>query len=140
MEDGTATGPEGSSPGVRVRVLHGHGRRAGVRVVVVMVVVVAGEAGRGRRGGRVGGGVAGWLSPDRGRRWRRRRGHHGVGRGVHGRVELVVVVLDLRHRHRRVGRVRQRAVGGGRERNLNRCINTVGHQLKDYFCQLMHQP
>ena len=43
-----------SSPGIRVGVLHGHGR--GVRVVVVMVVVVVAEAGRhgGRRGG-VGG-------------------------------------------------------------------------------------
>ena len=52
----------------------------------------------GERGGR-----------QRGRR--RRRRHHGVCCGVHGGVELVVVVLDLRH-GRRVRRVRQRAASG----------------------------
>ena len=121
-------------PGVCVSVLHGHGR--GVRVVMVVVVVMGGVGvvgghggvvaqaggGHGSRRGRVGGvavlpdrGLAG-VGRDDGRDAdgrRRRRGHHGVGGGVHGRVERMVV-LDLRHGRRGVRRVRQ---GAARELN-----------------------
>ena len=121
-------------PGVCVSVLHGHGR--GVRVVMVVVVVMVGGVGsvvgghggvvaqagggHGGRRGRVGrvaavlpySSLAGGVGRDDGRDGgrRRRRGHHGVGGGVHGRVERVVM-LDLRHTRRGVRRVRQ---GAGR--------------------------
>ena len=144
-----------SVPGVCVGVLHGHGR--GVRVVMVVVVVMVGGVGGvvgghggvvaqaggghgGRRGrvGRVaavlpycslaGGGGVGRDDGRDGDGRRRRRGHHGVGGGVHGRVERVVV-LDLRHGRRGVRRVRQ---GAARELNTYSIVSIRGSHATSF--------